>query len=159
MSSSTLSSVGAKWNPVVLRVALGIVLVVAGVGKLFAVGPKAMGIGGLTGVLASQGVPAPTLVAWLVAAGETAGGVSLLLGVFTRYAAAVAAVIMFSATVLVHLPNGFVVADGGFEYTMVLFLVAVSLVLSGPGALSVERAVFDDELFVPIDTDNGYRRS
>lgn len=146
---------GTRWNPVVLRLALGIVLLVAGTGKLFGVGPKATEIGEFAGFLASLGVPGSTVVAWLVAVAEAAGGLLLLLGLFTRYAAAVAAVIMFVATTLVHLPNGFVAGEGGLEYTLVLFLVALALVLSGPGALSLERAVFDDELLVPVDATGG----
>lgn len=149
--SGSETTIGARWNPVVLRFALSVSLLVAGVGKVFGVGPKANTIDGFAGMLASLGIPASTVVAWLVALGEVGAGLLLLLGLFTRFAAAVAAAIMFAATVLVHLPNGFVAGEGGFEYTLVLFLVAVALVLSGPGTLSVERAVFDDELFVPVD--------
>ncbi|SEW23301.1 DoxX family protein [Natrinema salifodinae] len=154
MSRSTAAG-GTQWNPVVLRLALGIALAVAGVGKLFTVGPKATAMSEFAGTLASLGVPAPTVVAWCVALAEASGGLLLLVGLLTRYAAAVGAAIMFVATTLVHLPNGFVASDGGFEYTLVLFLVAVALVLSGPGALSLERAVFDDELLVPVDATRG----
>lgn len=154
MRNST-TDLGTQWNPVVLRLALSVALLVAGVGKLFSVGPKANTIGDFAGLLASLGVPASTAVAWLVALGETGAGLLLLLGLFTRYAAAVAAAIMFAATTLVHLPNGFAAGDGGIEYTLVLFLVALALVLSGPGALSLERAVFDDELFVPSGASHG----
>lgn len=149
------ADLGTRWSPVVLRLGLGIVLLIAGIGKLFAVGPKASGIGEFAGFLASLGVPASTVVAWLVALGEAGGGLLLLVGLFTRYAAAVAAVIMFGATTLVNLSNGFVASEGGIEYTLVLFLVAIALVLSGPGALSLERTVFDDELLVPDDATPG----
>lgn len=52
---------------------------------------------------------------------------------------------MATATVLVHAPSGFVVGEGGFEYTLVLALIAASLVASGPGALSLGRVVFGHE--------------
>lgn len=152
MSRREAPSTGAQWTPVVLRLALGIVLLVSGIGKVFAVGPKASGIGNFAGTLASLGVPMSTVVAWLVALGEVGCGVLLLLGLFTRYAAAVSAVITFAAMTLVHLPNGFAASDGGIEYTMVLVLMSIALVLSGPGALSVERTVLGDELFVPTET-------
>jgi putative oxidoreductase len=142
---------GDKWSPVLLRLAVGIVLLISGIGKLFTVGPKASGIGEFAGLLASLGVPGPTIVAWLVALGETGGGVLLLLGVLTRYAATVAAATMFAAMTLVHLPNGFANGNGGIEYTLVLFLVAIAIVLSGPGALSIERQLFGNELFIPFD--------
>lgn len=152
MSRRATPSIGAQWSPVVLRLAMGIVLLVSGVGKLFAVGPKASGISDFAGMLASLGVPLSTVVAWLVALGEVGCGVLLLLGLFTRYAAAVSAAITFGAMTLVHLPDGFAASDGGIEYTMVLVFVSIALVLSGPGALSIERTILDDELLVPLET-------
>lgn len=133
-------------GPLIVRIALAIPLVVSGVGKLLNVGPKAYGIEGFAGVLAGLGVPAPELFAWVVGLVELLGGLLIAAGLFTRYAAALAAVTMAAATLLVHAPNGFVVSEGGYEYTLVLTLIAVSLALSGPGALSLERAVFGREL-------------
>lgn len=134
------------YGPVIVRIALAIPLVVSGVGKLLGVGPKASGIDGFAGTLAGLGVPASELFAWIVGAVELGGGLLLLVGLFARYAAALAAVNMATATLLVHAPNGFVVGEGGFEYTLVLALIAVSLVATGPGALSLERAMFGREL-------------
>ncbi|ADJ15998.1 DoxX family protein [Halalkalicoccus jeotgali] len=139
---------GRGWSPVFVRVALGLVFLVAGVGKVFAVGPKATGIAGFAGFLASLGVPMPTLFAWLVGLLELTGGALLLLGLFTRYAAVLLAIDMLVATLLVHLPSGFAVGNGGYEYTLVLALVSISLVFSGPGRLALEYAVFDRE-FLP----------
>ena len=72
---------------------------------------------------------------------ELVGGVLLLVGLFTRVVAALLAVNMAVATVLVHLPNGFVVANGGYEYTLVLALSAVGLAVGGSGAISLEQAL------------------
>lgn len=152
MSDNNGSAGVARWSPIALRLGLGIVLLVSGIGKLFAVGPKATGIEGFAGMLASLGVPLSTAVAWLVALSEVGCGVLLLLGLFTRYAAAVSAAIMFGAMTLVHLPDGFAASDGGIEYTMVLVFVSIALVLSGPGALSIERTILGDELLVPLET-------
>lgn len=151
-SDTSLDRIGVQWNPVVLRLALGLVFVVSGVGKVFAVGPKASGIGGFSGMLADLGVPLATAVAVVIGFTELLGGILLLLGLFTRFVAAALAVVMIGATVLVHLPNGFVASEGGIEYTLVLSLVSIALVLSGPGALALEHALFDDELFVPTST-------
>ena len=65
----------------------------------------------------------------------------LLIGLLTRTVAALLAVDIAVATVLVHLPNGFVVLDGGYEYTLVLTLSALGLALSGPGVVSLKRAL------------------
>ncbi|EMA48027.1 DoxX family protein [Halococcus saccharolyticus] len=123
------------------RLALGIIFVVSGVGKVFAMGPKASGIDAFAGMLAQLGVPLPTVTAWGVGVLELVGGGLLLIGLLTRLVAALLAVDMAVATVLVHLPNGFVVSDGGYEYTFVLTLSALGLALSGPGVLSVRRAL------------------
>lgn len=104
------------------------------------------------GFLASLGVPSPTLFAWIVGIVELLGGLLLLAGLFTRYAAVLLATDMFVATWLVHLPNGFAVDTGGYEYTLVLMLVSIALVFSGPGRLALEYAIFDREL-LPGDRD------
>lgn len=137
---------GTKWSGESVglafsRLALGIIFVVSGIGKVFAMGPKASGIDAFAGTLAQLGVPLPTVAAWGVGVLELVGGGLLLIGLFTRLVAALLAVDMAVATVLVHLPNGFVVSDGGYEYTLVLTLSALGLALSGPGVLSVRRAL------------------
>ncbi|KYH27513.1 DoxX [Halalkalicoccus paucihalophilus] len=134
------------WSPLFIRIALGIVFLVAGIGKVFAVGPKATGMAGFAGFLASLSVPMPTLFAWLVGLLELVGGLLLLVGLFTRYAAVLLAIDMLVATWLVHLPSGFAVGNGGYEYTLVLALVSIALVFSGPGRLALEYAIFDHEL-------------
>lgn len=139
----------AHWGPTFARLALGIPLLVAGVGKLFAVGPKPFGIGGFSGFLASNGVPFPTVFAWLVGITEVVCGTLLLLGALVRVAGILVSVVMLSATVIVHLPNGYPTGDGGFELTLALFFVALSLAVTGPGRLSIEHDVLEREL-VPL---------
>uniref|UniRef100_UPI0006779CB5 DoxX family protein n=1 Tax=Halopiger djelfimassiliensis TaxID=1293047 RepID=UPI0006779CB5 len=118
---------------------------VSGVGKVFAVGPKSMGISGFAGFLASVGVPLPTIAAWGVGLVELVGGIALLIGLAVRITGAVIAIDMLVATVLVHLPNGYPTSSNGIELTLTLSLIALALVASGPGALSVDRALFDTE--------------
>jgi putative oxidoreductase len=142
-----------SWSALLMRLALGTVFVVAGAGKVLGVGPKASGIEGFAGFLASLGVPSPTLFAWIVGTVELVGGLLLLVGLFTRYAAVLLAADMFVATWLVHLPNGFAVADGGIEFTMVLLLISIALVLSGPGRFALEYAVFGREIVPGRGTD------
>lgn len=132
-----------------MRAALGTIFVVAGAGKIFDIGPRSTGgVSGFAGFLAQLGVPAPELMAWVVGIVELLGGLLLLVGLFTRYAAALIAVDMATATWLVHLPNGFAVATGGYEYTLVLGLIAIALVFSGPGALSLEYAIYGRERYL-----------
>jgi putative oxidoreductase len=148
------------WSPFVVRVALGIVFVVNGAGKLFEVGPEAIegGVGGFEGFLGGLlGVPLPGVMAWVVTFVEFFGGLFILLGVLTRLSGALITVNMLVATYLVHLQNGFASGDGGFEYTMVLALLGISLVLSGPGRLSVAQSVLGKELLPNILLPGGGR--
>ncbi len=136
-----------QWSPVFMRLGLGIIFIVAGAGKVFGIGPKSTGgISGFAGFLAQLGVPAPELFAWIVALVELVGGLFILAGLFTRYMAALVATDMAVAIWLVHIPNGFAVDNGGYEFPLALLLLAIALILSGPGALSLERAIFGHEL-------------
>jgi len=131
-----------------LRLAIGLVLLVHGAGKLLGVGPTATDLAQFAGFLGSLGVPLPSVFAPVVGVVETVGGLFVLVGVATRYAAVLIAADMLVATVLVHLPRGFSVSNGGYEFTLTLFLVSLSLVFLGPGAFSIERSVLDGELTV-----------
>ena len=148
LSTQQSSQAAIRWSPVFVRLALGIPMLVSGIGKVFAVGPKSMGISDFAGFLASLGVPLPTISAWGVGFLELIGGVLLLVGLFVRVVGALVAVDMLVATVLAHLPSGYPVASNGIELTLTLTLIALALVASGPGTLSAERALFDRELLV-----------
>lgn len=132
-----------------LRIGLGVVYLVHGVGKLFDVGPAATGgVAGFASFLDGMGIPAAVFFAWVVALVETLGGVALLLGVLTRYAAALVAIDALVATLIYHAPNGFVVTGNGIEFTLVNFFAALALVLLGAGALSLEVSLRGEE-YVP----------
>ncbi len=118
-----------------VRLALGIVFVVSGIGKLLSIGPKPLPIADFAELLAQLGLPLPGVLAWLVAILELVGGVLLIVGLGTRIVGLALAINMAVATALVHYPNGF----DEYEYTLVLTLCAVALVLGGPGVLSADR--------------------
>jgi len=144
-SNSQLEKV-AQWSPVVIRLALAIPMVISGVGKVFNAGPKAMGITGFAGFLTNLGVPFPTVAAWGVGVLELVGGIMLLAGLFVRIVGVLITVNMLVATVLVHLPNGYPASNGGVELTLTLALIALAVVLNGPGTLSLEHTLFDGEI-------------
>jgi putative oxidoreductase len=136
----------SKFSTVPLRIALAVPMVIHGLGKL-GIGPAGPGsIDAFAGFLGSLGVPAAGIFAVIVTAVEVGGGLAVLLGVATRYAAALIAIDMLVATLVVHVPNGYLVADGGIELSSTLMLLAVALVLTGAGPLSLERAVLGEEL-------------
>ena len=80
---------------------------------------------------------------WLGAAAfaEFFGGMFVALGFLTRVGAFLFACTMLTAIVGVHWPGGFFASNRGYEYPLVLFLMAVSLMISGGGMLSVDRAM------------------
>ena len=119
-----------------LRVVVGIVFFVHGLQKLFV-----MGFGGVAGMMEGLAVPAPGLFAVILTLVELLGGVLLIIGLFTRLAALLLALDMLVATLLVHLPNGFFINNGGFEFTLILFAANVSLVLAGPGEAALDRVL------------------
>lgn len=120
----------------VLRVVIGVVFLVHGYQKLFV-----MGIGGVTGFFTQIGVPLPQLTALLVSVLEFGGGLALILGLLTPVVAALLAADMLGAMVLVHLPNGFNAADGGYEFVLTLLGASLALALTGPGAYALDAVL------------------
>lgn len=45
---------------------------------------------------------------------------------------------MLVAAISVHLKKGFFITSGGYEYTLVLGVAALTLAFTGPGALSLD---------------------
>jgi len=116
-----------------LRVGIGGIFVAHGIQKL-----AVFGIPGLAGFMGQIGVPFPTLSALAVTAAELGGGLALVAGLFTRWAALPIAFSMLVAAVTVHLRAGFFLPNG-VEYVLALFLASVALALTGSGSFSVDR--------------------
>ncbi|WP_280270588.1 DoxX family protein [Nocardia wallacei] len=89
---------------------------------------------------ASLGLRNGVLQAWLSVLTEVAAGALLVLGLLTPFAAAAIVSVMLVAALLAHRRNGFFVMNEGYEYVLVLAVVAVALGLLGPGWLSVDHA-------------------
>ncbi|MCE7990237.1 MAG: DoxX family protein [Caldilinea sp. CFX5] len=123
-----------NWGLLLLRVAVGLVFAVHGAQKLLL-----FGVGGTAGFLGSLGIPLPEVAAVVVILVELIGGLALLIGLGTRYVAALLAVNMAVALFTVHLPNGFFVDGGGVEFVLVLLAAALFFALHGGGALAVDR--------------------
>ena len=127
MSSSGSSS----WGLTFLRIAVGVVFLMHGGQKLFV-----LGLHGVAGMLGGMGLPLPMVSATVLTLVEFLGGLALILGIFTRYAALLIAFAMLVAILLVHLKGGFFLPRG-FEYPLVLLAANLTLALSGPGALAL----------------------
>ncbi len=117
----------------VLRIAVGAIFVIHGGQKLFEGGlPR------FATLLTRLHVPMPPVAAVLVALVEFVGGVLLVVGLFSRPAAALIACDMAVAILGVHVPRGFFNAGGGVEFPLMLLAANVSLVFLGAGAWSMD---------------------
>ena len=114
-----------------IRLAAALAFLYHGSGILFGAfgGPGPQGFAGFTHL--------PLAVAYLVGLAQVGGGLAVLFGIFTRIGALCLAIVMLGAIFLVHLPHGFDVGKGGYEYALTQFLIALGLFLSGPGAYSL----------------------
>jgi len=82
-----------------------------------------------------ESAPAQLAVAW----GQLIGGIALGVGFLTRVAALGIIAIMAGAIYTVHLPHGFDITKGGYEYNVAIIVMCVVLVLTGGGTLAVDR--------------------
>ena len=125
--------------PLIVRVIVGVIMAAHGLQKLLG-GPANFG-----GFLQQLGVPAPTLMAFVVTFVELVGGILLILGLFSRLAALLLTIDLVFAILLVKLGVGLIApADQpGTGYELDLALIAGFLVVlfAGPGPVSVDRAI------------------
>jgi putative oxidoreductase len=132
------------YGPTVLRVTLGVVFVAHGAQKLFGV----WGGGGPAGTAAffqQLGLSPAYLLALFVGLVEFIGGLCLVGGAYTLVSAAVLLADMLVAVWKVHLANGFFLnwtmtpgVGHGYEFNLVIVGGLICLILTGPGALSVD---------------------
>jgi len=115
------------------RIALGLPFIYHGAGIAFGAfgGPGLQGFSGFTHM--------PLVMAALVGYGEFLGGLGILFGVLSRLASAGVGLIMLGAIFLVHLKNGYDSQKQGFEYPLVLLLLAFAIIAAGPGRLTLAR--------------------
>ncbi len=132
------------FGPTIIRLAVGVVFAAHGAQKLLGI----WGGGGVTGTaayFAQLGLTPAYPLALLVSIVEIAGGLLLIAGAFTLVASSILTISMLVAVWKVHLASGFFLnwtnAPGvghGYEFNLTLIAALVSLMLTGPGALSVD---------------------
>jgi len=121
------------------RVALGIIFVLSGWGKL-------MGLSAFSASLAGRGVPAAELWAVIGAAVEFLGGAMIVLGLATRYAAVLMILFVIVATGISHRfweyadPQQFRMQQVNFMKNLAIIGGFVVMLAVGGGRLALEAA-------------------
>lgn len=128
----------------IIRVALGLTIAAHGYGKFFQGGR----IPGTAGWFDSMGMRPGKVHALLAASTEVGAGLLMAAGLLTTFAAAGIVGLMVVAGWTVHRSNGFFIIREGFEYVLMLAVVAVVVATLGPGEWSI-----DDALDIATDLD------
>lgn len=124
-----MSKTCKDWGLLALRVAIGVIFIMHGYGKLFGGAP---GMEAFTGMVDRLGFPLPALFAYAAALAEFVGGIAVLLGVCTRFFSVLIAIVMLVALVAVK-KFGFPAADVDFA----LLMISIALACMGPGMYSL----------------------
>lgn len=133
------------WYAIPLRLIVGLGFMQHGYAKL-ARGPE-----DFINILHAIGVPAAPLAGWATIIVEIAGGALILLGALVPLATIPMAIVLLTAIVTVHLPNGFSsiklqsfdaagahFGQPGYETDLLYLAGLIALCLGGAGPLSVD---------------------
>lgn len=104
--------------------------------------PKLLDIPGTQNSFMNMGLPPESAV--IIGLLEFIGGLVILLGLLTRIAAGLLAIEMIGAILQVKLSKGFI---GGFELDLLYLAIMISLILTGPGSISIENNLLKREIF------------
>lgn len=126
------------YAPLPIRLTLGVVMFAHGAQKMLG-WYGGDGFKAWTGAIQSMGYQPAVLFAALAGGSEFFGSILVFLGLFTRIAALFIAGTMVIAITTVHWAGGLFASNNGYEYPLCLFAAAVSLMMSGAGALSLDR--------------------
>jgi len=113
----------------VLRLTLGAIMIAHGWQKI------AGHLHGFMGALSHMGIPA--WMAYLVVAAEFGGGILVIVGFLTRFAAFAILIDMLVAILKVHLHNG-LTGQGGFEFPLACATISFALIFFGAGPISLD---------------------
>lgn len=130
----------AGYEVTLFRIMIGIIFAAHGAQKLFGLF-GGYGIEGTAGFMESIGLTPGYLMAFLAGAGEFFGGLFLIAGFLTRFAALITAIISIVAMITVHLNNGFFMSNNGFEFILLLLVGSISLIISGSGKFGIDKII------------------
>ncbi|WP_019593247.1 DoxX family protein [Thioalkalivibrio sp. ALM2T] len=118
----------------VLRLALGIMILLHGIAKLTG------GISGIEGMVTNAGLPA--ILAYGVYIGEILAPILVIIGLYSRIGAVIIAINMVFAIALAHAHEVFLLTGTGgwaLELQGMFLFAAIALALTGPGRFAINR--------------------
>ncbi|MFH0806696.1 MAG: DoxX family protein [Candidatus Brennerbacteria bacterium] len=116
------------WALLILRVALGVILVAHGY-------PKFRDLKGTAAWMGSVGLRPGIAFALVAAVLEVFGGLALIMGLLTQLVAVLVAVQLLVAMLKVNWTKGLV---GGYEFDLILFAAAALLATTGGGLFGLD---------------------
>src|SRR5919198_3823265 len=126
----------AQYGPLPIRILAGTAFITHGLPKLSNIAGTEHFFANMVGLPAALAIPVGLL--------EVIGGIALVVGVLTRIASILFIIEMIGSTTTAKLSRGFV---GGYELDLLLMTISISLLLTGPGRISIEWNVLKRELF------------
>lgn len=128
-------------TPLILRIFFGFFIMLHGIGKLWgAESFFGMGLGGglegWTGMVTSM-LGLPEIFAYIVALIEFIGGIMIIIGLLTRYWATLGMIVVGTAAIFVHIPQGLKTA----ELPLLYFAAFTCLLLLGGGRWSIDDKI------------------
>ncbi|WP_232698079.1 DoxX family protein [Brevibacillus daliensis] len=119
----------------IMRVVLGIIFLLHGITKF------QMGLGNVDAWFSSMGIPG--FIAYIAAIVEVAGGIMLIVGLYTRFVSALFILLMLGAIITVKLSAGLLGSDQmpGYEMEIGFMLISMHLLVSEPTPLSVDHMI------------------
>lgn len=118
-----------------IRIMVGMVFIAHGI-------PKFYDTSGGYGFFQSINLPPELFIP--IALLEVIGGLAILFGILTRIASALFIIEMIGAIVTAKLSKGFV---GGYEFELLLISICLTLLILGPGKISIENYLLKREIF------------
>lgn len=115
----------------ILRLVLGLILIMAGMGKL--------GGGYFVGPLANMGTPIPVVLGPIVTLVELIGGILLVLGLFSRYVSALLFIEWVIIIVIYRLLGPLGSSWGDIRLDLLILAAVVVLLTNGSGRPSVGK--------------------
>ncbi|MDO8733312.1 MAG: DoxX family protein [Actinomycetota bacterium] len=137
MTSTYFNSNAIDLAMLIIRLAIGPMIIAHGYNKIF-------GAGGLTGTanwFEGLGLKPGWVHARVAAFTEISVGIAITIGLLTSFAAAGIIGLMVVAMFTDHRGKGYFVFKGGMEYVLFVAMTAAALASAGPGKWSIDHAL------------------